>query len=77
MSTTKRRSRRKRDDRDALTLAWDAGLPPPPEAYLPEHRDTLLELIFFRWCEDGGMSYHDQPHRAEWMEALRGEREAT
>lgn len=60
---------------DPIISAWDAGLPPPPEAYLPEHRDTLLELIFFRCPEDGGLTHRDQPHCAEWMEALRASRE--
>lgn len=60
---------------DSITEAWDAGLPPPPEAFLPEHRGTLVELIFFRWAEDGGLTYRDQPHCAEWMEALRASRE--
>ena len=62
---------------DPIVSAWDAGLPPPPEAYLPEHRDTLLELIFFRWPEDGGLTHRDQPHCGEWMAALWASREAT
>lgn len=53
-----------------------AGELPPPEAYLPEHRSTLIELIYFRWAEAGVMSYRDQPHCAEWMEALRASRES-
>jgi hypothetical protein len=55
---------------DSVIEAWDAGLPPPPEAYLPENRSTVLELIYFRWPEDG-MSYRDQPHASAWMDALR------
>lgn len=75
MSTTKRRSRRRRDDRDALKLAWDAGEPPPPEAYLPEHHDTLIELVYFSGPWDGRTySWHDHPHRTEWAEALRREK---
>ena len=62
---------------DPIVSAWDAGLPPPPEAYLPEHRDTVLELIYFRWPEDGGLTHRDQPHASAWMGALRASREAT
>lgn len=62
---------------DPIIEAWDAGLPPPPEAYLPEHHSTLIELIFFRWPEDGGLTHREQPHCAEWMEALRASRDAT
>lgn len=73
-----RRVKRSRQPKpDILTAAWDAGLPPPPEAYLPDHRSTLIELIFFRWPEDGGLTHREQPHCAEWMEALRASRDAT
>ena len=60
---------------DPIVSAWDAGLPPPPEAYLPEHRDTLLALVYFSGPWDGRTySWHDHPHRTEWAEALRREK---
>lgn len=46
MGTVRRLSRR-RQQRDPLVLAWDAGQPPPAWAYEPgEHRDYVIGLCF-------------------------------
>lgn len=60
---------------DRIIAAWDAGLPPPPEAFTPEGRSAVIECYFFRWPEDGA-TYRapEHPHIAEWGEALRATR---
>lgn len=74
MSTTKRRSRRRRENRDPIISAWDAGLPPPPKAYLPEHREQVIECLFFRWCDDHARYRGpEHPHYRAWAAALRHE----
>ena len=70
MGTLKRRSRHKTEDRDAITLAWDKGLPPPREAFRPDKRDDLVGCIFFRWAEVETYG-QDQPHLQDWLEVLR------
>lgn len=69
MGTVKRRSRRKAEDRDPITLAWDKGLPPPQEAFEPDQRGELIGLMFFRWHETGNHALR-QPYLREWREAL-------
>jgi hypothetical protein len=56
---------------DSIERAWDAGEPPPPEAYLPEHRETLLRTIYLRWG-DVPTYRNDHPHLREWLAALEG-----
>lgn len=70
MGTLRRRTRLKFEDRDQVKLAWDRGLPPPPEALQPDRRDDLLGCIFFRWAEVDTYRI-DQPHLQEWLEVLR------
>lgn len=56
---------------DSIESAWDAGEPPPPEAYLPENRETLLRTIYLRWGEVP--TYRsDHPHLLDWLAALEG-----
>jgi hypothetical protein len=67
MATIKRR--RKVEDRDPITLAWDKGLPPPQEALQADKRDELIGLMFFRWHETGNQA-SNQPYLRDWREAL-------
>ncbi len=70
MGTLKRRSRHRIEDRDQITLAWDKGLPPPPEASQPDKHDDLVGVIFFRSAELETYG-QDHPNLREWLEVLR------
>ena len=76
MSTTKRRSRRQRENRDPIERAWDTGERPPAEAFLPENHERVEEVIFWRWCEADVETYGSRdkqhPHLGEWLAALEG-----
>ncbi|HAN27677.1 MAG TPA: hypothetical protein DCP75_08150 [Haliea salexigens] len=70
MGTVKRRSRQRLEDRDTITLAWDKGQPPPQEAFQPDKRDDLIDVVFFRWADTQNPAL-TQPYLRDWLEALR------
>jgi hypothetical protein len=71
MNTIRRRSRAKREA-DPIGAAWDAGLPPPPEAFQPESRDLVIDTYFFReWEHPRQWEGRHHPHNAEWRDAMR------
>lgn len=73
MSTTRRRSRRRIEDRDPITLHWDEGLPPPVAAFAPENHERVQEVVFFRWAEADRVPTYgkDHPHLGAWLAVLR------
>jgi hypothetical protein len=71
MGTIKRLSRVRKENRDAIQLAWDEGLPPPAEAFDPANQDELIGAIFFRWAERPPAWTGHHPHFREWLDALR------
>ena len=70
MGTLKRRSRHKVEDRDAITLAWDEGRPPPQEAGKPDKLEEVIDLVFFRWADTQKHALR-QPYLYDWLQVLR------
>lgn len=72
MSAPRRRTRQRADARNPVEAAWDSGLPPPPEAFQHEHRDTLIGCVFFRWAERRPQWVGEHhPHLRDWLAVLR------
>lgn len=78
MAEVRRFRRRRTTPRDAVQQAWDEGLPPPPQAYLHQFHDVVLDCYFFRHWEAPGMQQWvglHHPHSRAWSDALRSSRD--
>lgn len=72
MTTVKRKSRRRTEPHDPITDAWDAGDPPPPEAFEAQNHELVGDCILFRWAEaPAAWPGTTHPFFMLWHEALK------